>query len=54
MLHSAALVFIIGIIAAAFGIGTLAMGAAGLAKALVVLGSAAHLERQRGCPPGPL
>lgn len=52
MLHSAAFLFIIGIIAAAFG--TLSMGAAGLAKALFVLGSAARLERQRGCPPGPL
>lgn len=54
MLYSAAFLFIIGIIGAAFGVGTLAVGAAGLAKALFVLGSAARLERQRGCPPGPL
>jgi uncharacterized membrane protein YtjA (UPF0391 family) len=50
---AAAFLFIIGIIAAAFGIGTLAVGAAGLAKALFVLGCG-RLERQRGCPPGPL
>jgi uncharacterized membrane protein YtjA (UPF0391 family) len=54
MRYAAAFLFIIGIIAAAFGIGTLAVGAAGLAKALFVLGIAARLERQRGCPPGPL
>jgi uncharacterized membrane protein YtjA (UPF0391 family) len=48
MLYFAAFLFIIGIIAAAFGVSTLAVGAAGLAKTLFVLGSAARLERQRG------
>jgi uncharacterized membrane protein YtjA (UPF0391 family) len=52
MLCWTALLFIVGIIAAALGTGTLA--AAGAAKALFILGSAAHPGRQPSCPPAPL
>jgi uncharacterized membrane protein YtjA (UPF0391 family) len=54
MLYWAAFVFIVGIIAAALGIGALAAAAGGVAKALFILGSAARHGRRPGCSPAPL
>jgi uncharacterized membrane protein YtjA (UPF0391 family) len=54
MLYWAILVFIIGIVAAACGIGALAAAAGGLAKTLFILGSAARHGREPSCTPAPL
>jgi uncharacterized membrane protein YtjA (UPF0391 family) len=54
MPYCAALLFIVGIIAAALGIGTLAAAAGGVAKALFILGNAARHCREPSCSPAPL
>jgi uncharacterized membrane protein YtjA (UPF0391 family) len=54
MLYWAALLFVIGIIAAALGVEALAAAAAGMAKALFILGSAVRQGRRPSGPPAPL
>lgn len=46
MLYVAVLFFVIGIVAAVFGVAPIAAGAAGIAKALLLLGKAARIERE--------